>query len=108
MNPPPSLSRRRLLQRLALAVSLAPVAAGRLRAALAATDTPLLAVSAPEAQAVKYVEDARAASAATPGSNCASCGLYQGASDSTQGPCQLFPGKQVKAAGWCTAWAPQL
>jgi hypothetical protein len=108
MNPPPSLSRRRLLQRLALAVSLAPVAAGRLRAALAATDTPLLAVSAPEAQAVKYVEDARAASAATPGSNCGSCGLYQGASDSTQGPCQLFPGKQVKAAGWCTAWAPQL
>src|SRR5439155_1441904 len=25
-----------------------------------------------------------------------------------QGPCQLFPGRQVKAAGWCTAWAPQL
>ena len=107
MNPQPSLSRRRLLKRLALAVS-PPVAASSLRSALAATDTPLLAVSAPAAQAVKYVEDARQASAATPGSNCASCGLYQGASGSAQGPCQLFPGKQVKAAGWCTAWAPQM
>ena len=105
MNPPP-LSRRRLL-RLALAVSLAPVAAGRARVALAA-DAPLLAVGAPEAQAVKYVEDARQASAATAGSNCANCGLYQGPSGSAQGPCQLFAGKQVKAAGWCTAWAPQM
>jgi hypothetical protein len=108
MNPQLFLSRRRLLKRLALAVSLAPAAASSLRSALAATDAPLLAISAPEAQAVKYVEDARQASAATPGSNCASCGLYQGASGSAQGPCQLFPGNQVKAAGWCTAWAPQM
>jgi hypothetical protein len=105
MNPP-ALSRRGLL-RLALAVSLAPVAAGSARSAFAA-DAPLLAVGAPEAQALKYVEDARQASGATPGSNCANCGLYQGAAGSTQGPCQLFPGKQVKAAGWCTGWAPQL
>jgi len=27
---------------------------------------------------------------------------------SAQGPCQLFAGKQVKAAGWCSAWAPQM
>jgi hypothetical protein len=108
MNLQPFLSRRRLLKRLVLALSLAPLAASSLRAALAATDLPLLAVGAPEAQAVKYVEDARQASAATPGSNCAGCGLYQGTSGSAQGPCQLFPGKQVKAAGWCTAWAPQL
>jgi high potential iron-sulfur protein len=105
MNPP-ALSRRRLL-RLALAVSLAPAAGGRARLAFAA-DAPLLAVGAPEAQAVKYVEDARQAAGATPGSNCANCGLYQGAAGSVQGPCQLFPGKQVKAAGWCTGWAPQL
>ncbi len=105
MNPPP-ISRRRLL-RLALAVSLAPVAAGRARAALAA-DAPLLAVGAPEAQAVKYIEDARQARGATPGSNCANCGLYLGPAGSAQGPCQLFAGQQVKAAGWCTAWAPQM
>jgi len=105
MNPP-ALSRRRLL-RLALAVSLAPAAAGSARWALAA-DAPLLAVGAPEAQAVKYVEDVRQASGAIAGSNCANCGLYQGPAGSAQGPCQLFPGKLVKAAGWCTGWAPQM
>jgi hypothetical protein len=107
MSQPPPLSRRRLLQRIALAVPLAPVAAATLRAAGAST-APLLSVDAPEAQAVKYVEDAKDARAAAPGSNCASCGLYQGASGSAQGPCQLFPGKAVKASGWCSSWAPQL
>ena len=102
-----SLSRRRLLQHLMLGMSLAP-AAGALRTALAATSAPLLAVDAPEAKAVHYVENARDAKGATPGSNCASCGLYQGGNGSTQGPCSLFPGKEVKAAGWCSSWGPQL
>ena len=101
-------SRRALLQRVALGASLlVPLAIGVRRTARAAP-APLLSVSAPEAQAVKYVEDARAAPAATAGSNCASCALYQGPQGSTQGPCQLFPGKDVKAAGWCSSWAPQL
>jgi hypothetical protein len=108
MNPKTPLSRRRLLQRLALGVSLAPVAAGALRAAFAAAPAPLLAVSSAEAKAVKYVEDAKDAKGATAGSNCANCGLYQGANGSTQGPCQLFPGKDVKAAGWCSSWAAQM
>lgn len=107
MSSPPSLSRRRLLERLALAVWLTPVTLRSAPAALAA-DAPLLSVSAPEAQAVKYVEDAKQASGATPGSNCANCALYQGAYGSTQGPCQLFAGRLVKASGWCTAWAPQM
>ncbi len=107
MTTPPRLSRRRLLERLALAVSLTPWALRSLPSALAA-DAPLLSVSAPEAKALKYVEDAKEAGAATPGSNCASCALYQGADGSTQGACQLFPGKLVKASGWCTAWAPQI
>jgi hypothetical protein len=102
-----SLSRRRVLQRLVLGVSVAPLAAGGLRIAFAAS-APLLAVNAPEAKAVKYVEDAKDAQGATPGSNCANCGLYQGPNGSTQGPCQLFPGKEVKAAGWCSSWAPQM
>ena len=108
MSPNPPLSRRRLLQRLALGVSLTPMAAGAVRAAFAAAPAPLLQMSSPEAQAVKYVEDAKQAKGATPGSSCANCGLYQGANGSTQGPCQLFPGKEVKAAGWCTSWAPQM
>jgi hypothetical protein len=106
MNPQSPLSRRRLF-RLALAASLAPVMAGSARSVFAA-DAPLLAVSAPEAQAVKYVEDARQAQGAQPGNSCANCGLYQGAEGSVQGPCQLFAGKDVKAAGWCTSWAPQM
>jgi high potential iron-sulfur protein len=100
------LSRRLVLKRLALAASCVSVAA-ELRTALAASQ-PLLSVSAPEAKAVKYVEDAKAAQGAAPGSNCANCGLYQGPNGSTQGPCQLFPGKDVKAAGWCSSWAAQM
>ena len=97
-----SLSRRSLLQRVALGLT---VAAGAARTALAA---PLLSVAAPEARAVKYVEDARQAKDAQPGNNCGNCALYQGASGSAQGPCQLFPGKDVKAAGWCSSWAAQM
>jgi hypothetical protein len=107
MNQRSSLSRRKLLQRMALGVSLTPLVSGGLRRALAAAD-PLLSVDAPAAKAVKYVEDASKAKGATPGSNCANCGLYQGKNGSSQGPCQLFPGKDVKAAGWCSSWAPQM
>jgi hypothetical protein len=105
-NPPASLSRRRLLQRLALGVSLAPLSGKLVAPALAGA--PLLSVSAPEAQAVKYVEDAKDAKGATPGNNCANCGLYQGVNGSVQGPCQLFPGKDVKATGWCSSWTAQM
>src|SRR5256885_9128314 len=52
--------------RLALTAGLAPVAAGSARSAFAA-DPPLLAVGAPEAQAVRDGEDARQASGATAG-----------------------------------------
>ena len=107
MNAEFSRSRRRLLQRLALGVSLAPLAADALRESRAAA-APLLSVDAPEAKAVKYVENAKDAHGASPGSSCANCGLYQGPNGSTQGPCQLFPGKEVKAAGWCSSWAPQM
>jgi hypothetical protein len=102
-----SLSRRRLLQRLAVGASVAPLAAGALGTSFAAS-APLLSVTAPEAKAVKYVEDAKDAQGATPGSNCRNCALYQGPDGSRQGPCQLFPGKEVKAAGWCSSWAAQI
>ena len=102
-----SLSRRRLLRRPALGASVAPVAAGALRTTFAAS-APLLSVDAPEAKAVKYVENVRDAHGAVPGNNCGNCALYQGPDGSTQGPCQLFPGKEVKAAGWCSSWAAQM
>jgi hypothetical protein len=84
------------------------LAAVRTRGADAAAAVPLVDPGAAEAKAVKYVEDAARASGATAGSRCATCALYQGAEGSTQGACQIFPGKAVKAAGWCSSWAPQM
>jgi len=101
-----SPARRRLLQRLAFGISLA--ALGRLPRARAAAPAALLDPASPEAQAVKYVEDAAKANGASHGSSCANCALYQGAEGSKQGPCQIFPGREVKATGWCTSWAPQM
>lgn len=101
-----SQSRRRLLQRLALGVPLAALIARG--AARAAAPAALLDAGSPEAKAVKYVEDATRASGAASGSSCANCALYQGAEGSKHGPCQIFPGKEVKAAGWCSSWAPQM
>jgi hypothetical protein len=101
------LSRRSLLQKLTLGVPLLPLAVSQLSTALAA-DAPLLSPDAKEAKAVKYVEDASKAVGAVPGSTCANCAVYQGHAGSPQGPCQIFPGKQVKAAGWCSSWAPQM
>jgi anaerobic selenocysteine-containing dehydrogenase len=39
----------------------------------------------------------------TAGQSCANCKLYQGGA-AASGPCPLFPGKEVTAAGWCKSW----
>ena len=74
----------------------------------AAADAPLISENDPAAKAVKYVDDAKKAKAAAPGNTCANCGLYQGKEGAKSGPCQIFPGKSVTAAGWCASWAPQI
>jgi hypothetical protein len=104
---PVDRSRRRLLQKLSLAAPLIPLAAYQLRAE-AAAEAPLLSPDAKGAKAVNYVEDATKAQGAVAGSSCANCALYQGHSGAPSGPCQIFPGKQVKASGWCSTWAPQM
>jgi len=101
------ISRRRLLRGVAFGATVAPLALLRLSAAFGA-DGPLLNPADPAAKAVRYVEDARYAKGASAGSSCANCALYLGATESAQGTCQIFPGKQVKAAGWCASWAPQM
>ncbi len=63
----------------------------------------------PAAVALGYVHDASKADKAkfktyAAGQNCGSCALYQGKTD-PWGGCALFPGKQVAAAGWCSAYA---
>jgi hypothetical protein len=99
-------SRRELLQLLPL-VLLTPAATLWARSARAA-DMPLLDVNDPAARAVHYTPEAGTAKGVPPGDNCGNCALYLGKYSSVQGPCQLFPGKQVKAAGWCSSWAPQM
>ena len=96
-------SRRHLLKRVSLGAALSPIAGAALRTAWAA-DLPLVTEDDPTAKALKYVADASKASGAKPGSKCSTCKLFQGAADSTQGPCLLFPGKAVKSSGWCSSW----
>jgi len=98
---------RRLAAKLVITAVVAPLSLVRSRGARAA-DLPLLEPSDPAARKVKYVSDASQAKAAANGNSCANCGLYQGANGSKQGPCQLFPGKAVLAAGWCSSWQPQM
>jgi hypothetical protein len=100
-------SRRRFIRKLLLGATFAPLAMARLTTSRAA-DLPLLSPDDPAAKKVKYTEVASSDKGATKGNNCATCALYEGTYGSTQGPCQLFPGKHVKAAGWCSSWAPQI
>jgi hypothetical protein len=96
--------RRALLKEVAVGLSLAPFAVAGTRSALAA-DLPLIAEQDPAAAAVHYVEDASRAKGAQSGANCSNCALYDGADGAPQGRCSLFPGKLVKAAGWCSSWS---
>ena len=64
-----------------------------------------------EAQAVAlgYVSVATTADKAkypkyADGQACTNCALYQGGA-AGQGPCPLFPGKQVSGKAWCSAYA---
>ncbi len=96
-------SRRRLLKILTLGIVLMPIATIPIRTVLAA-DLPLVTPDDPTAKALKYVSDASKSSGAMPGSKCANCAFYQGATGSAQGDCPLFAGKAVRAAGWCSSW----
>jgi hypothetical protein len=102
MSTPDSPLRRVLLQRLALGLSLGSLL-------LEARKTPAAAASLiseqdPAAKEVQYVEDAKRAKAAGSGADCSNCSLY-GAAAADRGSCSLFPGKLVKATGWCNKWS---
>ena len=99
MKPVFDNSRRQLLKKVALGTVLIPVVVKTASAA----DLPLVSVDDPTAKALKYTPDASKATGAKPGSKCANCSLYQGGA-AAQGGCLLFPGKAVKAAGWCASW----
>jgi High potential iron-sulfur protein len=96
-------SRRELLKKVSLGVALAPLIWASSKPAFS-VDMPLVTADDPTAKSLKYTSDASKAPDAKPGSKCANCQLYQGSADSTQGGCLLFPGKAVKASGWCSSW----
>lgn len=35
---------------------------------------------------------------------CSGCQLYTGEEGKEIGPCSIFPGQEVAAAGWCLSW----
>jgi len=62
----------------------------------------------PQALALGYVPEASKADTKkfpkyAAGQKCGSCQLYQGGS-ADHGACALFAGKEVMAAGWCSAY----
>lgn len=81
-------------------------------AADAAAQMPRLDPSDPQAQSLAYVDDA---SSLDPdqqprfqaGQACNNCALYVGNEGSEWGPCSIFPGRLVNAAGWCSVYAPK-
>lgn len=42
------------------------------------------------------------------GQICGNCALYQGGDGDEWAGCSIFPGKLVKATGWCSVYAPKV
>lgn len=101
MTDPVNFSRRSTLKQLALGLSAMSLAG---TATTARSEEPQLGEDEGSAKAVQYVTDVSKAPQAKPNQTCGNCSLYDGATGSTQAHCALFPGKLVKAAGWCSSW----
>lgn len=92
--------------------------AGQAQGGQAAQDDPAsgalvqLEESNPQAQALGYKHDASdvdksAYPAYQQGQLCSNCNLYRPEmGEQPWGGCQIFPGKLVHAAGWCSAYVP--
>ena len=108
-TPLSKIARRKFLQLSAVAAAGCFVNPGR---EAVAGDMPKLAEDDPMAKAMKYVHDASTVDPATRNNpaadqTCANCALIQGNDGDEWRPCQIFPGKVVAAAGWCSVWAPK-
>ena len=108
-NPLSKIARRKFIQLSAVAAAGYFIQPGR---EVQAGDLPQLSVDDPMAKAMKYTHDASTVDPATrnnpaPEQTCANCALVQDSEDEEWRPCQIFPGKVVAAAGWCSVWAPK-
>ena len=106
-----SLSSRRrfLLGSAAVAASL-PLVIRELTRPAFASELPRLPLDNPQAKALAYIEDATKSTHPNykPGQNCINCQFIQGEDGAAWRPCQLFPGHDVAAEGWCSAWAKKV
>ncbi|WP_395681529.1 high-potential iron-sulfur protein [Dokdonella sp.] len=105
-DPANRQARRRFLKIAVVGAAMAPVAASLLPR-IARADTPHVDPKDPTAAALGYTEDAATAKgdpSYKPNSNCANCNFFKGHSEMAYGPCDLFPGKDVNAKGWCRSW----
>jgi len=98
-----NLTRRRLLAGLA-AVPVAPLMF------MPAMANERLSEDDAQARALNYRHDASTVEHPDyqEGQTCANCQLYTDADAAEWGPCSAFPGRQVAAAGWCSAWVPRM
>ncbi|RLK50525.1 secreted protein [Alkalispirillum mobile] len=100
--------RRSFLKTTALGVAAVPFAGAMLQSQVARADMPRLEEDDDIAQSLDYVHDAADASDHAQyqdGSTCANCSLWQGG-DEQWGGCDIIPGHNVNADGWCNAWVP--
>lgn len=101
-----NLSRRTLLKGAFLSLAAIPVVVTSTRAD-AGTALPLVdPAKDPTAKALGYVADAKTTKDAAhkAGAICGNCALFQAKATDKQGPCSIFGGKHVLAAGWCKSW----
>ncbi len=98
------------ITRRSFARTCAGLAAGALTAPRLtwAADLPQADEAGAQAKALGYVHDAATVDKAkyanfVDGSKCSGCALYVGSD--AWGPCALFPGQDVNANGWCSAFA---
>ena len=104
-NTREKLTRRRFVT-IGVVAGMAPIPIVLGTRAMAAGELPRLDEADGTAKALSYVHDASSIDAASRGGAdriCKTCNLYTDAS-AAWGPCPLFPGKAVSAAGWCKGW----
>ncbi|MCC6641253.1 MAG: high-potential iron-sulfur protein [Deltaproteobacteria bacterium] len=102
----PNADRRRLLKIAALGIAAAPFASSLLAGEASAAALPMVDEKDPTAAALGYHCDATKNPARKQAdATCANCMFYTANPDGKAGLCQLFQGKNVCAAGWCTSWS---
>jgi High potential iron-sulfur protein len=94
----------------AAAPAPAPAAPAPAAAPAPTASTAVVDEKDPVAVTLGYVSDASRADTTkyktyAAGQNCANCALYTGKAGDATGPCPLFGGRQVAAAGWCGSYA---